>query len=225
MNKRAIIYTRFSPRRDAEKCESCETQLAYCEQLAAKKKLSVGGVYHDKDVSGADEYREKLWQAIEALHKGDVLVVYKRDRLARNVYLSEQINRAVEKHGGSIEAVSGDVEGNGPEHTMIRQVLASIAEYERKMIGQRTRHFMRMHQANGRLMSRYAPYGWTLAADGAKMQPNERELAAITRICTLRAAGESFGEIVKTLQAEMPDAARAGKWNTKTVWKIVRRQE
>lgn len=220
--KRAIIYTRFSPRRNAEKCDSCETQAAFCEQYAATHGLTVIAQYHDKDVSGADEYREKLWQAIKALAKGDTLLVYKRDRLARNVYLAEKIGMAVEARGASITAVAGDVEGNGIEHTMIRQILAAIAEYERGLIRQRTTHYMREHQRNGRRMARYAPYGWRIDdADARRMLPVPAEQTAIKQMIDLRAKGFSLGEIVKKLD---PEVARSGKWNTKTVWKVLRRQ-
>lgn len=224
MNKRAIIYTRFSPRKNAEECESCETQQAYCEQQAHNKKYEIGLVIKDADVSGADEYRPKLWAAIEALRRGDILIVYKRDRLARNVYLSEQINRAVASRGATIEAVSGDVDGDGPEHVMIRQVLSSIAEYERKLIADRTSHAMRMHQSNGRRMGRYAPYGWSIDPEDAKrLVVHPVEQAAVGIIRQMAGEGVGMSVIAKSLNANMPQAARFGKWTHVTVRKIARR--
>ena len=221
---KAIIYTRFSPRKNAEECESCEMQQAHCEQFAHLKKWEVGQAIHDKDVSGADEFRPNLWRAVEALGRGDVLLVYKRDRLARNVYLSEQINRAVEKRGATIAAVSGDVEGDSAEVAMIRQVLASIAEYERKLIGQRTKHAMRQHQKNGRRMGRFCPYGWQPdPADPARMLVHEVEAAAVARIQALKAAGMNMTMIAETMNAEAPKANRRGAWKFATVKKILRR--
>jgi DNA invertase Pin-like site-specific DNA recombinase len=223
--RRAIIYTRFSPRRNAEESESCELQLAHCERYAQDHGYEVASVHHDRDVSGADEYREILWKSIDGLRKGDVLLVYKRDRLARNVYLAEQINRAVSHKGGTIEAVSGDVEGNGPEHTMIRQVLASIAEYERKLIGQRTRHAMRMRQQNGERMGRYAPYGWALdPADPRRMIANDAERQALAAVRQMHAEQAGATAIAKALNRDMPGAARFGKWTARTVKKIIERE-
>jgi site-specific DNA recombinase len=221
---RAIIYTRFSPRRNAGESESCEVQQAYCEQYCAAKGYTIKAIIHDPDISGADEYRENLWKAIDRLERGDVLLVFKRDRLARNVYLSEQINRAVTHKGGTIEAVSGDIEGDGPEQIMIRQVLASIAEYERKLIGQRTSYAMRRHQTTGRRMSRHPPYGWSIDPDDpAKMIPNSRELTAIERIQELHEEHTPTASIVRILNLEHPEWARSGKWNYKTVQKILDR--
>jgi len=221
---KAIIYTRFSPRKNADECESCELQAAHCEQFAHKKGWTVSQIVNDKSISGADEFRPNLWKAIETLGKGDVLIVYKRDRLARNVYLSEQINRSVEKRGGKIVAVSGDIEGEGFEVVLIRQVLASIAEYERKQIGQRTHHAMQQHQRNGRRMGRYAPYGWSIDPDNPKRMiacPDEAE--AVARIVELRAAGMPISMITETLNNEMPEVNRQGEWKPITVAKILKR--
>lgn len=219
--RRAIIYTRFSPRANADKSESCEVQRDYCEKYAAKNGMEVAAVFDDPDVSGADEFREKLWQAIEALQKGDVLLVYKRDRLARNVYLSEQINRAVEKKGATIEAVTGDVKGDSAEVIMIRQVLAAIAEYERKMIASRTRHAMRFHMANGRRMGAECPYGWSPDPDDAKrMVPNFAEREVVELIQSLHRAGMAYNSITTQLNRERASLARHGRWNTKTVRKL-----
>ena len=58
--RQAIIYTRFSPRANADKCESCEVQRDYCEKYAAAHGMEVMACFDDPDVSGADEFREKL---------------------------------------------------------------------------------------------------------------------------------------------------------------------
>ncbi len=224
---RTIIYARFSPRpeTDAAKCESCEVQQAYCEQYAHAKGWHVGGAYLDRAASGADEFRDELWAAIASLRRTDVLLVYRRDRLARNVYLSEQINRAVAARGARIEAVSGDVSGDGPEQVMVRQVLSAIAEYERRLISSRTSFFMRAHQKTGRRMGRFAPYGCAVdPADPARLVPVPREQEAVALVKSLQKEGRRICEIVRRLNAEMPDAVRGKKWVSKTVIKIMARE-
>ena len=220
----AIIYTRYSPRRNADTSESCEIQEQICRQYTDVKEYHVAQVFHDKDVSGKDEYREQLWQAIESLPKGGKLIVFKRDRLARNVYLSEQINRAVAARGAMIEAVSGDVEGDGPEHTMIRQVLASIAEYERKMIALRTSYAMQQRQKNGERMGRFAPYGYKInPSDTTRLVKAKREQKVLEFIRELMKEGLTVGQVVARLNKEKPGTARAKKWYTKSVTKIMGR--
>ena len=223
--KQAVIYTRFSPRRKAEESESCEVQRGYCNAYCATNGYQVVAAFDDPDVSGADEFREKLWAAIEALPKDGVLVVYKRDRLARNVYLSEQINRSVERKGATIEAVTGDVKGDSAETCMIRQVLAAIAEYERKMIASRTRHAMRWHMSQGRRMGRECPYGWMPdPADAARMVPCQRELSVIDEIREAARNGSNPHAISVWLNANRAEFSRHGRWTPNMVRKILARE-
>jgi len=130
---KAIIYCRISPRRKLEESESLEMQEKVCSSFAAGQGLEIKAVYSDKGMSGASVNRPGLWDAIDACRKDDVLVVWKRDRLCRSVYLSEVIDRAVKKQGATIKAVLGDVEGNTDETKMILRILASVSEYERSV--------------------------------------------------------------------------------------------
>lgn len=216
----ATIYTRFSPRRNAAECESCEYQGAECERHAEREGWKVVRRIDDADASGADEYRPRLWEAIEGLGRGEVLLVYKRDRLARNVYLSEQIARAVRKRGARIVAVSGDIEGDGPEVQMVRQVLAAIAEYERKLIASRTSHAMRAYVAQGRRMGGKVPTGWRVnPADPSRMVPDEAGRAALAELRRLAMAGESVRSIMGTLDATHPrEDGRPWAFSTVARW-------
>jgi DNA invertase Pin-like site-specific DNA recombinase len=216
-----VIYTRFSPRKNAAECESCETQTQLCKELASKEGWTIRATFDDADVSGKDEYREKLWAAIEALHRGDLLLVYKRDRLARNVYLSEQINRAVSLKGATIRAVDGDLQGDTPEIAMVRQILAALAEYERKLIGKRTSHAMRAHQRAGRIMSRYAPYGQKIQ-DGALVLC-EVEQYALQTIAQMHSKHMTPYSMALYMQEYHRDAARNGTWHISTIRKIIKR--
>ena len=221
--KKCIIYTRFSPRPNAAESVSCETQRDLCREYAERHGLQVVGEFDDPDRSGADEFRPQLWAALEALEKGAVLLVYKRDRLARNVYLSEQINRAAAKKGATIRAVTGDVEGDTPESLLIRQVLAAIAEYERKMIAARTSHAMRHHLKAGRVMGSQPPYGYRRDPDRAgQMIPDPAEAAVVAEVKARHECGTSYAALVRWLDENHPGEARGGrgKWNIKTVRKI-----
>ncbi|MDX9975437.1 MAG: recombinase family protein [FCB group bacterium] len=226
MKERAIIYTRFSPRRNAEDCESCEVQAAQCEQFAARADWEISGTFEDRDASGSDADRPGLAAAIAALERGDILLVYKRDRLARDVLIAELTRRRVAAVGARIVAVSGDIDGdaNDPTVVFVRQIMDAVAELERKQIAARTRDAMHQHQRNGRRMGRYAPYGWSLdAADPSTLVPEPIERQAIDRIRALAAGGMTVAAICRQMGQEMPEAARGEKWNRRTVMKIIDR--
>lgn len=221
---RACIYTRFSPRRNAEKCESCQAQEKICRDWADEHGADVYDVVDDPDVSGKDEYRPNLFRAIEGLRRGDVLLVWKRDRLARNVYLAEMINRAVEKRGATIKAVEGDVEGDTPEAVMVRQIVAAMAQYERACISSRTSAIMRTHQANGRRMSAITPYGWRRdPQDPTRMVPDETERVAVEAIRAMKDEGLGLMQITRVMNRDHQGAARCGHWSAKVVRSIMMR--
>jgi site-specific DNA recombinase len=225
--QRCIIYTRFSPRRNSEQSESCEFQEAECRKYADARLWDTHLIFEDRAVSGADEDRPGLFGAMEALNKGDVLLIYKPDRLARDVYLNELFRRSVAKQGAKIVCVSGDVEGEGPEQTMIRQIVASLAEYERKLIAARTKAAMRWRQSRGERMSKFPPYGMQFETDPANpkkkiLVPNEPEASAVQFIREKTKEGWMMSQIVKHLnESYYRNFARsAGGWNQKTVTKI-----
>lgn len=116
---KAYLYARYSPRHD-EKAngDTILAQFASMQSYCLDRGYAVAGQFSDEEVSGggrgteldpADELvqRDGLWQAIQSLRKGDVLVVYKRDRLARSIYASEYLRRLVTTRGATIESLQG----------------------------------------------------------------------------------------------------------------------
>jgi len=216
-----VIYTRFSPRPDAADSHSCEWQRAACEQYAYKRGWSVVAALDDPDRSGADCYRETLWAAIKRLKKGETLLVWKWDRLARDLLLSLQIERAVAKRGATVTAIEGDVPGNSPQAVAMRQVMMAFAELERKMISERTSAAMRAHQRAGRRMSGKVPYGYMEDPnDPHHIIENPAEMPTLNEIWERHKKGESNNAIAHALD---PAKSRKGRWHTEVVRRILRR--
>jgi len=218
---RAIIYARFSPRRNADECESCEQQVETCSAYCAEHGYEVAGIYYDRGRSGDDEDRPGLWAAIEALPRGGVLVAHKPDRLARSVYLSEYIRRAVSKRNGSVETVTGS-NGDSAEDVFVRQILQAFAEYEKKVIAARTKAAMRRHQSNGRSMSSNAPYGYSISGKRLLEKPSEQQ--TLTLIQQLAADGDGPSTIATKLNNDRVPS-RGKQWNHKTVARIIGRDQ
>lgn len=222
----AVVYTRFSPRPDAAFSESCEYQLAKCEEFAARKGLVIRAVFNDPDRSGADGYREQLWRAIDSLRKGDTLIVYRRDRLARDVYLYCCIEDKVSRKGARIAAENGDVDGDGPTQRLTRIIVAAISEYERQMIRQKTSDAMKSYQRAGRRMSARVPYGWRVRADNPKLlERDEEEQRVLSRIMKLRKGGAGFEEIARALDAAGIRQRNGNAWFRTVIRQIIRREE
>lgn len=223
----AVIYTRFSPRRNEDDCLSCNMQEAVCRDHAEEQGWAVRSAHRDEGLSAKEDvHRPGLEAAIGELRRGDVLLVYRHDRLARSVLLAELVRRQVSAAGARIAAVEGDVAGEdeSPEAVFVRQVLDAVAELERKLIGARTRSAMRQQQREGKRVSRFAPYGYRLdPSDETRLVPVEREQEAIKRAKELASSGLTAYAIAKALDQEMPDACRGKSWSVRTVAKILAR--
>lgn len=211
---KAIIYTRWSPRPDADTTEATQAQLTICRNHCRAKGYEVAGEFSDADVSGDDDTRVALWQAVDALRRGYALVVADPERLARSVYLEERIHRDAEKRGAIIEAVMGGHQGHGYDGQMIRQIMAAIREREKKYNADRTKARMLAHQSNGRAMSKHAPFGWRRV--GKSLVIHDGEQTALARIREWHAAGMTVGWIAKQLNAE-GQPCRGKRWHRETI--------
>ncbi len=224
--KTAIIYTRYSPRRDEETSESCETQEDLCRDYAQRHDLDIRRVYADRALSGADADRPGLWAAVADLRRGDALLVYRLDRLARDVLLSLTIDQQVSKKGARIVSASG--EGNGPtdEAWLVRAIQQVLAEYERRQIRRRTSEAMLRHQRQGRRMGSIPPFGYKEdPEDDALLVQDDREQAIIEQMRTLREDdGMSYREIARTLTEAGLSPRQAEKWSHVTIRAILKRQ-
>ena len=208
---KAILYARYSPRPDGATSESNETQLASMRNYCAQKNYRIGQdcEFTDQEVSGGGNgnelepaheltQRTGLWKAIKALGKGDVLIVYRRDRLSRSVYASEYIRRIVQTKKARIESMQG-LNGDTPEERLVQQILAATDEFSRKITALRTKDAMLRMQRDGRCMSKLVPYGTRAVplpgrktkrgktAKGLVSVPDEQ--AIIQRILSMRASG------------------------------------
>jgi site-specific DNA recombinase len=81
---------------------------------------------------------------------------------------------------------------------MIFRMLAVLAEFERDLVSERTTAALAHKAARGERVGAL-PFGWTLAADGATLTPDEAEQAAIRDMQALRADGWTY----RTIAAEL----------------------
>lgn len=221
----AISYARFSPRPDADTSESCELQHGSNIEWMERKGYTLAGRYEDPDVSGDDDERDGLWDAIKALKRGWVLVVFTQSRLARSGMLLYVIEAKVKERGARIEYVMG-INGEGPEIQMVRAILAAVDEYRKKADAKLTSWATRRHQNNGKRMTRpeRVPYGQALdPADPKRTVPNPAEQAIIERMASMHAAGAGPFKIASVLMAERVSFRGKLEWHANTVRRILER--
>ena len=218
----AIIYSRFSPRRNAAECESIETQLERCRDYCRAAGYAVAGEHQDRELSGGRmDNRPGLQAALaDACKKKAVLVVYSLSRLARNTRDAIEIADRLDKCGADLASLHERIDTATAMGRFVFKLMAAIAELEREQIGERTSDAMQRHQASGRRMSHHAPYG--TAPEGSALVVNEQEQKTINRIKGLRAEGLGYDGIAAVLMAEGYQP-RGKRWHGNTIKRILER--
>jgi site-specific DNA recombinase len=183
--KKAIAYARYSPRPHGEHCDSVEKQLADIREYCARMRYELVGEYSDKALSGADDERPGLADAIDACKRGQgyILVVRSLDRLARGNALTEGILLAISARGASLETLDGlNTNTETAEQELLRVIMQGLSQFQRRKTRETTSRRMKQHMANGRAMSHLLPYGYRDAgcvqATDAQGKPIERRIMA-----------------------------------------------
>jgi len=217
--KNAIAYLRGSTE---EQNNGIEAQRAQVERWAAANGVELVGEYVEHVSGGASlDKRPVLNAAIDATIKGMILIVAKRDRVARDVMLSAMIERLIERKGGELVSADGAGNGSTPEAQLMRNMISAFAMYERAIIKARTKAALNVMKANGKRTGSI-PFGFQLAADGVSLEQNSVEQEAISIIHQLRADGVSLRGIVAALNDGHTDKARGAQWHLTTVANIVK---
>ncbi|MBI1748615.1 MAG: recombinase family protein [Acidobacteria bacterium] len=112
-------------------------------------------IYEEK-VGGksAGTARPELAQCLKALRVGDTLVVWRLDRLGRSLSDLVRIVGELEQRGVGFESITEKIETGSAAGKLIFHVFASLAEFERNLIRERTRAGLDAARARGRLGGR-----------------------------------------------------------------------
>lgn len=100
-------------------------------------------------MSGARDDRPGLAALVEYAREGDVVVVWKLDRLGRNMLHILQTVRELTSCGVTLVSVTDGIDSSTPAGRMMIGVLGSLAEYERELIKERTALKRNVSRANG----------------------------------------------------------------------------
>jgi len=107
-------------------------------QIDALRKAGCDKVFTDKGVSGAAITRPQLDRCLRALKPGDVLAVWKLDRLGRNLaHLIETIE-ALRARGVGFQSLSEAIDTTSAQGKLLLHMLGALAEFERSLIAERT---------------------------------------------------------------------------------------
>ena len=122
-------------------------------QLDALEQAGCEKIYQEK-VSGAAKARPQLEALLEHLRKGDVVVVWKLDRLARSLKDLVSLVNQIQEKGTSFQSVNDQIDTTSAQGKFTFHIFASLAEFERDIIRERTKAGLAAARARGRVGGR-----------------------------------------------------------------------
>jgi DNA invertase Pin-like site-specific DNA recombinase len=147
-------------------------------------KVDASHIYEDA-TSGKKDDRPGLTSCLKALREGDTLVVWKLDRLGRDLrHLVNTVHdltargigfKVISGHGASIDTTS-------PSGKLVFGIFAALAEFERELIVERTKAGMAAARARGRNGGR--PYKMTAAKLRLAMASMGQKETKVGELCT-----------------------------------------
>jgi DNA invertase Pin-like site-specific DNA recombinase len=208
----ALAYVRVSTADQVETGASLEAQEAALIEEGSRRGWDVEIVREEgksaKNIAG----REKLIETLERLDKGKAqfLICVRLDRLSRSVADFATIVERARRRGWGLVLQSPNIDLTDPAGEFTANVLASAAQYERRLISVRTREGMAQKRLEGQTFGRTVDPGF---------------LPTYRRVLDMSVEGMSMNQIAATLNSEgVPTSREGARWHASTVKAILESQ-
>lgn len=201
---RAIGYCRVSTDQQGERGYGLRAQRALIEAEAERRGWVMQETYVDVASGGTRRRRPEFAEAVATLSAGDadVLIVAKLDRLSRSLLDFAELMAQSRMEGWSIVALDIGVDTSTANGELIANIIMALAQWERRIIGQRTKDALAVVRENGTRLGRPRGVG--------------EDTAALIRV--LRNGGRGYHAIARLLNEEaVPTGQGAAKWHASTV--------
>jgi len=122
-------------------------------QTDALKKAGCTKIFKEK-ASGSKSDRPQFLKMMDHLRKGDTVIVWKLDRLSRSMKDLLNTISQLEERGIGFKSLNDPIDTTTPQGKLIFNIFASLAEFERDIISERTKAGLAAARARGRLGGR-----------------------------------------------------------------------
>lgn len=137
----------------------------------------------EEKVTGTARSRTELDRMLKDLRSGDVVVVTKYDRLARSLKDLLEIVDVIQSKGAGFRSLGEDIDTTTPSGRLVFHVFASIAQFERERIIERTKEGLEAARKRGRVGGRPPALSQTQVKEVRRMR--DQEMRPITEIADL----------------------------------------
>ena len=165
-------------------CRVSTTEQTTALQRDALERAGCERIFEDT-MSGTTTSRPALDEAMATVQEGDVLVVYRLDRLGRSLpHLIETVESLRRRNVG-FASVSEAIDTTTPAGRLFLHILASLAQFERELLIERTHAGIKAAKARGTHCGRRRALGWeqlALARQLLAQGQTQRQVARVLKI-------------------------------------------
>lgn len=171
-------------------------------QRDALEKANCEKIFSDT-TSGASAERTGLGSALENLRSGDVLVVWRLDRLGRSLKNLIEIVALLEGRGIGLRSLQENIDTTTSGGKLVFHIFCSLAEFERSLIRERTKAGLEAARSRGSRGGRPKCMDHKKVAAARAM--HDRGAATVAEICrTLGVSRATFYRYIRPLPALLP---------------------
>jgi len=214
--QQAALYLRVSGDEQLKNGYSLPDQRAELYEYCQREGHEVVAEFEDGGYSGYFLERPNLDKLRDLVASGgvDVVVVSKRDRLARG-YHARYLKKEFEKNGVRLVALNSHTD-DSPVGQLTENILDDFAEFERDMIMDRMRRGKRRKAQEGKIVAGpSSDYGYRFNETRDGYEVDDEKMSVVRRIFEMVGAeGLTINAVARRFEAEGVRAPRGGKlWN------------
>ncbi|MFM2388467.1 MAG: hypothetical protein RLZZ437_22 [Pseudomonadota bacterium] len=151
-------------------------------QISALEAVGAERIWSEK-VSGAKAQRPELKDMLKQIRPGDVVTVTKYDRLSRSLQDLLNIVEIIGEKGAGFRSLAEDIDTTTPAGRLVFHVFASIAQFERERISERTKEGLIAARKRGRIGGRPPALSPERSAEVRRMRDQDgRTIAELARL-------------------------------------------
>lgn len=204
-----VGYVRVSTGEQLDSGAGLEAQRRAIREECARRGWRLAALYEDAASGRAISGRAGLRAALTVLdgRVAGALVVAKLDRLSRSLMDFSALMEQSRRKGWALVALDLGVDTTTPSGEMMANVLAVFAQFERRLIGQRTREALAIKRQQGVRLGR----------------PRVLSPETVSQIRRLRSRGASLAAIAERLNLQSSETAHGGRrWYISTVQAVLK---
>lgn len=205
-----IGYVRVSTEEQAHSDAGLEAQRSAIREECRRRGWDLLAIHEDAGVSGKEmTKRPALGAALDQLaaHRAGALVVAKLDRLSRSLPDAAALLARSGREGWRLVALDVAVDTTTPQGEVVAHIIGAFAQFERRLIGQRTREALAVKRSQGVRLGR----------------PRSLPSPVVAGIVRARASGDSLPAIADRLTTSGVPTGQGGlRWYPSSVAAVLR---